>query len=135
MAKDVNKGEEKQKTKFPKIFRFITERLELFKLVLIGFVSGILFAVLVFVAIDVYKNYQQKLLLDLERRAIINEISFWNNASIKYQGNKDAYFQLALLEYRLKDFSKSKYYLQKALFLDPNFEDGRKLESILNKIK
>lgn len=131
----MNKKEEKKESKFPKIFRFITEGSESWQLILIGFASGIVFAVLVFVALDTYKNYQQKFLLDLDRKAIINEINFWNGALGKYQGNRDAYLQLALLEYRLKDFSQSRYYLQKALFLDPNFEESRKLESIIDKRK
>lgn len=131
----MNKKEEKKESKFPKIFRFITEGSESWQLILIGFASGIVFAVLVFVALDTYKNYQEKLLLGLDRKAIINEINFWNGALMKYQGNRDAYLQLALLEYRLKDFSQSRYYLQKALFLDPNFEEGRKLESVIDKRK
>ena len=45
-----------------------------------------------------------------------------------YPNYRDGYFRLATLEYELGNRNKAKEYVQKALELDPNFEEGRRLE-------
>ncbi len=120
--------------KFPKIYRFITEN-DSWRQLLIGFVSSFVFLALAVVCMNTYKNYQEKLLQDSERAQINKEISLWNPILQKYKGYRDGYFQIALLEYQLKDFEKARNYLQKTLILDPNFEEARKLEKILNSRK
>ncbi len=115
---------------FPKIYRFFTEEKSL-RLVLIGFVSALILGSVVFVSIDAYNNYQKKSRLDQKREKITKEIEFWQNTLNKYKNYRDAYFQIAALEYQLKDFEKSKYYLQKTLTLDPNFQEARRLERLL----
>lgn len=124
----------------PKIFRFITDsfgdtgisfkKVRFISLVLIGI--SMLFLLIVS-GIDLYSNYQSKNKIDLERQEIISKIGKWQGIVNKYKDYRDAYFQLAILEYRLKDFGKSKVYLDIVLGLDPNFEKGRKLGKILNR--
>lgn len=126
--------------KFPRIFRFITEQ-KYFKkikkhhwrLILAGFVSAIILGAIVIVGADSYKNYQENKKLGEERKNIEIQIKFWQSINQKYPNYRDSYFQLALLEYQLKDFDKSRAYLNEVLRLDPNFKEGIKLQEILNK--
>ena len=130
--------------KFPSIFRIIAD-LFAGKILKIGFLrldrkwkiataligSILMLILLTFSVFDLYSSYQDKLKLESERNKIIQEIEYWQDVVNKYKDYRDAYFQLAILEYRLKDFNKSKFYLDRALELDPNFEKGRVMETIL----
>ncbi len=129
----------------PRIYRFITDfflsrfpKIKLVKLnraLKIVVVTLLSFVMLFFIGIssfDLYNNFQDKKKLDLERQEIISRIEKWQGIASKYKDYRDAYFQLAILEYRLRDFGKSKFYLDKALALDPNFEKGRVLEKVLS---
>src|SRR3989344_5540509 len=126
--------------KFPRIFRFITDnklikkiKKNQWRLITAGFVSAIILGAIVIVGADSYKNYRQNKKLGEERKNIESQIKFWESVNKRYPGFRDSYFQLALLEYQLKDFDKTRTYLKEALRLDPNFKSGRKLESILNE--
>jgi tetratricopeptide (TPR) repeat protein len=61
-----------------------------------------------------------------------SKANFWQAIIDKYDGYKDAYFQKALLEYNLGQIDKAKEDNAKALLLDPNFTDAKKLETVLN---
>lgn len=131
---------QEDKKQFPRIFRFITEqkyfkriKKHQWRLITAGFVSAIILGAIVIVAADSYKNYQENKKLNEKRKNIEAEIKFWQSANQKYPGFRDSYFQLALLEYQLKDFDKARTYLKEVLRLDPNFKSGRKLEDILSK--
>ena len=126
--------------KFPNIFRFITEqkyfkriKKHQWRLITAGFVSAIILGAIVIVGVDSYKNYQENKKLTEERENIESQIKFWKSINQKYPGFRDSYFELALLEYQLKDFDKARVYLKEVLRLDPNFKSGRKLESILSE--
>lgn len=136
----MSKEKLKSSIEFPNIFRFITEQKYLktikkhqWRLITAGFISAIIIGAIVIVGADSYKNYQENKRLSEKRANIEAQIKFWQSASQKYPGFRDSYFELALLEYQLKDFNKSEEYLKEALRLDPNFKSGRKLENILNK--
>ena len=126
--------------KFPRIFRFITEqkyfkkiKKHQWRLITAGFVSAIILGAIVIVGADSYKNYRQNKKLGEERKNIESQIKFWESVNKRYPGFRDSYFQLALLEYQLKDFDKARVYLKEVLRLDPNFKSGRKLEDILTE--
>lgn len=125
---------------FPNIFRFITEapivkNLKKYqkRLILAGFFSALIFLGIVIVSVDMYRNIQKKTQLEKEKAKILNQIKNWKSISEKYRGYRDAYFQLALLEYQLKNLAKANEYLQKTLLLDPNYKEGRKLEKLFDK--
>lgn len=123
----VHKIKDKKFLKFPSILRFFTE-----KHFLTSLVSFILVVTIIIVGLDLYRNIRQKEGVDRERQKIISNIHYWQGIINKYKDYRDAYFQLAVLEYRLRDFDKAKFYLDKSLAIDPNFEKGRELEQILN---
>ena len=123
----VHKAKSKKPLKFPSILRFFTEKHFLASLVLL-----ILLVIIIVVGLDLYRNVKQKEEVDKERQEIISKIQYWQGITNKYKDYRDGYFQLAVLEYRLGNFKGSKFYLEKALAIDPNFEKGRELEKILN---
>ena len=116
-------------SKFPNIFRSFTERY--FLTLLVSFVLVIILAI---VGLDLYKDVLEQKKIETERKETISKIEYWQKIVDKYKDYRDAYFQLAILEYRLKNFDKSKYYLNKVLSIDPNFENGRDMEQILNSL-
>lgn len=111
---------------FPRISRVITE-----KWFLIGLVCGILLVGIVIVAGNIQENIKERKSLEQKRETIKKEITYWQENARKYPGYRDAYFQLALLEYQLGDAQSSQSYLNKVESLDPNFQEAYKLEKIL----
>lgn len=111
--------------KSKKYMPWITKILAVFAIIILSF------GIIIF-TFKIYENIAAYTKVVLERQNLRSQISFWKSISEKYEGYKDAYFRIALLEYRLGNFDKAKEYNQKALFLDPNFEDAKKLEEILS---
>lgn len=130
----------------PRIYRFITDSfttslfgtksfslVRTIKIATVALLGTIMFFLIGISSFDLYNNFQDKKKIDLERQEIISKIEKWQAIAHKYKDYRDAYFQLAILEYRLRNFAKSKVYLDKTLALDPNFEKGIMLEKILNR--
>lgn len=111
---------------FPRISRVITE-----KWFLIGLVCGILLVGIFIVASNIQANIQEKKDLEQKRETIKQQITYWQENARKYPGYRDAYFQLALLEYQLGDAQSSQNYLNKVESIDPNFQEAQKLEKVL----
>lgn len=148
-----NKKPASWRTQFPNIYRIITENVTLQKLVKLEFrllnqskykkeityfLSLIVFVVVILLSVGIsvlaIKLYQEINLYSKtisQRQAMQKKINFWLSFTQKYEGYKDAYFQIALLEYRLGNFEKSRYHNKKALLLDPGFEDAKNLEVLL----
>lgn len=116
-----------QPLRFPNIIRIITEKYFLGLIV-----SFVLVVILAIVGLDLYKDVLEQKKIEAERKEIISKIEYWQGIVDKYKDYRDAYFQLAILEYRVKNFDKSKFYLDKSLAIDPNFEKGRELEKVLS---
>ena len=140
---------------FPNIYRFITEKVyllkpkkmmfrlinqpklnKILKIISVFFVILIVillsFGIIVF-GIRFYKNYQDFRKISVQRENLQSQINFWQSIADKYPGYKDAYFRIAILQYQLGNFQKSKDANIKALLLDPNFDDAKNLEVILEK--
>lgn len=145
----------KKPQQFPKNYRFITEskafrsvsnywfRLsnqskvkQFFKftsiVLVVLTVLVLIFGISIF-SLNLYKYYQEFSQISSQRQNMQSQINFWQSVSDKYDGYKDAYFRMALLEYNLGDFKNAELNNQKALLLDPNFSDAKKLEDVLNK--
>ncbi|HSW88838.1 MAG TPA: hypothetical protein VLG12_06775 [Candidatus Saccharimonadales bacterium] len=115
---------------FPKISRVITERW-----FLIGLVSGVLLVGIIIIAGNIQANIEERKNLEQKRAKIKQEITYWQESARKYPGYRDAYFQLALLEYQLGDAQSSQSYLNKVESIDPNFQEAYKLEKLLSPQK
>ena len=142
-------------SQFPNIYRRITEKLAGKKLPELSFrlpwqsklekipfklrlfigllVIIILTATIAYFRLKTYQEYAQTQQVLAQREQIQSKINFWQSIAQKYEGYKDSYFQMAVLYYQLGNFEEAKLENQKALSLDPNFEDARKLEEVLNK--
>lgn len=150
-----NKKSAGWRTQFPNIYRFITESalvknskkntfrllnkpklkkpLAFFSIILMFLMIMILaFGIMLF-SFKIYKSAVYYRQISLERQSIQSQINFWQSIRQRYDGYADAYFRIAVLEYRLGNFNQALEYNKKALFLDPNFKDAKKLEVLLNK--
>ncbi len=128
---------------FPKIFRTIPEnklfkkalKSKTFKYLSLGFISVlcILLALsIIIIGTVVYRNVSILIQTSNQRKEIRDKIAFWQSVVEKYPAYKDAYFQIAALEYRLGDFENARQANNKALLLDPSFKNAEELESLLN---
>lgn len=85
------------------------------------------------VGLDLQKNIQEKQSIDIEREKLAQELKFWNDFIGEHEDYADAYFNIAVLEYKLGDTAQAKTYLKKGLVLDPNSENGKKIEDSLSR--
>lgn len=132
-AKDVFKAKPTKRDKtakeLPNNSRSITEKTKIKKS--INFKQFLFFAVyflflvaLVVVGTDVYKKSFVYFKLSSQRGEISTEIKGLEDKVRKYPGFKEGYLKMAILEYRIGNFDKSKTYVKQALVLDPNFKDA-----------
>jgi tetratricopeptide (TPR) repeat protein len=140
-------GESGKKLQFPNIYRFITEKLsfrlswqpKLTKITFLALasisvlISLVLCVGVVIFAVQTYQNFNQVIQINNQRQVLQGKVNFWQSISDKYDGYKDAYFQKAVLEYNLGQIDKARQDNLKALLLDPNFADAKKLEAVLDK--
>lgn len=108
-----------------RVFSIYTKALKIFTLC-------ILIVAVIAIGVDLNKNLQDKEKIDFEREKITRELDFWQSFVTKHQDYRDAYLQLAILEYRVRDYSKAKFYLNRALSIDPNFEKAKEMERVLS---
>lgn len=116
---------------FPKISSF--KLLKLYKGALKIFVIFTFVITAVIVGLDLQNNLQMKKNIDSQREILIKELSFWEDFISEHQNYRDAYFQASILEYRLGNALKAKEYVGKGLALDPNSQEGKKIEKFLNE--
>lgn len=140
-------GDSGKNWQFPNIYRRITERFSFSlpwqayldkKLSFLLILASILFSMVLIVGIaifglKIYQDFSLALALNMQRQNLQVEINFWQSIADKFDGYKDAYFQKALLEYNLGQIQQAKADNLKALQLDPNFGDARRLETVLDK--
>ena len=120
--------------KFPRIYRKIPEHLEFLhvlenlKKMAIVFAFASVFVFILFITADLYKNFINIRQIQAQRQKLIHEIKLWESFSEKYKNYKEVYFQIAIREFELGNFNKVRQSLQKALFIDPNYEEALKLQ-------
>lgn len=134
---------------FPSIYRFFTDHfsafwnavrqarrkktLSILKLSIFTFTCIILLLGIAVIGLSLKQNIEQEQKVSKQREEINLKIAAWENIVATHKGYRDGYFQLAVLEYQLGDNVKSRKHNRKALALDPNFSEGRRLEEILDK--
>lgn len=107
--------------------------LKIYRLSLKVFIVFIFILTVIVVGLDLHANTQAKQAIDSEKKKLTRELKFWEDFIAKHQDYRDAYFQASILEYKLGNTSAAKNYVKKGLSLDPNSENGRKIEEFLNK--
>lgn len=121
MAQSKNVKEKKQTEQFPHISRFIPAALVVFIAVLLA----INFA---FWSNTFWNREQRK---EQEMHDLAAQKMQWESIVSAYPDYRDAYYTLAVIEYRLGDQGKAKTYVQKTLQIDPNFRPGLTLKNLL----
>lgn len=120
--------------KFPSISRIIPElsfspqvfrSIFLSKYFLVSFVSTFISVAVVMQGIDLTQHVRQLQQIQSERQRIQEEILYWEEVTTKHPDFRDAYFKLALLEYRLGNTQKATEYVQKTLRIDPNYKSAQ----------
>lgn len=82
-------------------------------------------------AVSIYSLLPQRTIIEEQRDALSREILFWEEIATTHPDYSDALFKLAILSYRVKENKKAWEYVKKALFLDPNFNEAKQLQQIL----
>jgi len=146
-------GDSGIKSQFPNIYRTITEwvaskkfskpsfslsikpKLKKYLVIFAAMVVFVIIAILTvgigFFSAKTYQSYQKMTQISAQRQQIQSKINFWQSIADKYDGFRDAYFQMAVLDYSLGNFAKANLENQKALTLDPNFNDAKNLKVAL----
>ena len=139
-----------KKFRFPHNLRFITEvfkasmkRGESYfssrkkKMVYVGSIVGffaiysILLATIVGVGVIVHRDLQMKKITDAKQQVLLQKMQYWQRVVSTHSDYRDGYFSLAVVAYQLGNTQQAVNYAEKALLLDPNFDDARKLERLL----
>lgn len=105
--------------------------IKMYSLSLKIFILIIFLLVVATVGVDLQKNLRVKEDIDIQRTRLTQELRFWEDFSFKQQNYRDAYLQASILNYKLGNTSKARMYAEKGLILDPNSQDGKKLEQFL----
>ncbi|MEX2007529.1 MAG: hypothetical protein WD992_02035 [Candidatus Levyibacteriota bacterium] len=123
-------------SQFPKIYRFITERIKNtrgdLKIMILGFIFGVLAVLIVICSTYLALGLRNKSEIGSQREIVSSQIGYWEKVVEKQKGYRDGYFMLAVLEYQLRDFGKSKEYLDKVLSIDPNFSPAQDFQKVLS---
>lgn len=104
-----------------------------YRTITIVIISLFLFFLIFLISLDFYKNLLKKQEIEATRTKLTSEIQFWQKVIEKYKDYRDAYFQLAVLEYKLGNFERARDFLQKTSTLDPNFKPALELDKVLDK--
>lgn len=133
-------SKELPKTKdLPKIPRSIPESLytKIFfytKYIFVGAISGALLIAVALQSVELRGNMLQANGVAQDRQKLEQEVVYWKQIADTYSGYRDIYYRIATLQYKLGNKEESKKYLQKALELDPNFEEARVLGTKIEAI-
>lgn len=132
--------EPKKGSYFPQIIRKITASyfaLALrgkwfsWRLVIILLIVSLILLNLIRFGQNLYSTYQEAQVKQGEKRAIEAEIVKWEKVVKERSNYRDAYFELAVLTYKLNRIEETKRYLNKVFELDPNYQPARELERLL----
>lgn len=121
-------------SQFPNIFRFITEKassdgkyLRLLKLSVSGIISILLLNITINQGLQLQNNLRQEKKLARERINTEKELIYWGKTVEKYTNYSDIYLKIASLEYRLGNSQTAQNFIEKALAVNPDTEQGRVL--------
>jgi tetratricopeptide (TPR) repeat protein len=92
------------------------------KYFLVSFVSVFISVGIALQGVELMQHLHQLQIIRNEREQVRGEIAYWEGVVKAHDNYRDGFFKLALLEYRLGNRGKAREYLNKTLFIDPNYE-------------
>ncbi len=101
--------------------------LHIFLAVLLGICF---FSIFLFESILLIQVGQKVVGIFLQRQEMVEEMGLWESIGRRFPTYRDAYFQAAVLAYRLGDKQKEVLFLQKVFIIDPNYEPAKQLQSL-----
>ncbi len=126
-------------SQFPNIYRIITEGTDIKRILLVlkqiflnALIVGLFIFVLAFLYIS-YVNFEKLSRISAEKLDLEGKVKVWEDITKKYPGHKEAYFQAGLIHYRLKNYEKANSYVDRAIFVDPDYEDAKKLKKLIGE--
>lgn len=125
------KAKPQQVRQLPNNSRFIPEGVDRDELIYFTGIFCILAAILV-VSVDLYRNFNEEKKLTAEKIKTLSDKAFWEYQIEARPDYRDAYFSLALINYKLMNFNEARENLDKSMDLDPNFKEGKDFEEILD---
>ncbi len=115
-----------QPQKSPRNYRIIPENWNKDEFTFFIGAVFILGAILV-VSLDLFSNLSEEKALADQKVNLVKQQNFWQNQVNKRANYRDAYYNLALVEFELRNIEGASDNLGKALSLDPNFKEGIEL--------
>lgn len=124
------------KQEFPNIYRIITEKAR--KTVKqprfwIAMVTAFFLICLLLIVYLVFRQVQELRNTLQQRSQSMMQLRRWEAEIIRYPSYRDAYVGASVIAYELGDFNKSRQYIERALEIDPNNIDARRLDNSLKK--
>ena len=125
-------------SQLPSIFRFITEKispshLAAAKITLTCLLLFFLLGAIINQSLILRNNLKDLAQTTQERKSIQKEIAYWEKVSEEHKTYADIYLKIASLEYRLGNTKESSMFMEKALAIDPNTEQGRVLGEYISR--
>ncbi|MBI2034505.1 MAG: hypothetical protein HYT11_02110 [Candidatus Levybacteria bacterium] len=127
-----------KRLKLPSIFRIIPAQANqtishLDRFALISFASG---ALLVLFLIGLYDYQLDKSRLAMaqgKKEELLKQRNYWQQVVGDHKGYRDGYYMLAVSEFRLNNKNEARVNIEKALELDPLFEQGKRFKEKLQE--
>lgn len=93
----------------------------------------ILFLIMLFIFLLIYGalSYMNLQEMTEKRSSIKNNLSYWEEIIGKHPNVPDSYYNAAIYAATLSEKQKALEFLDKALYLDPDFEEAKRLERSL----
>ena len=113
--------------KSPRNYRIIPESWNKDELTFFIGALLILGAILI-ITVDLFNNLSEEKKLSDQKLQLIKEQNFWQNEVSIRPDYRDAYYNLAFLDFELRDLRGASENINKSLELDPNFKEGRSLQ-------
>jgi len=125
-------------SRFPSIFRFITERffaapLTSTKITLVSLLSLLLLGAITNQSLILRNNLKDLDKITQAREDIQKQISNWKSMSEDHKNHAAAYLKIASLEYRLGNVKEARIFIEKALAIDPYTQQGRMLGEYISR--
>ena len=126
MAKKLNKLKQ-----LPHIYRIFTAvKLYPIRAFLVAMLALTTTLLLFEIATLAYNYVRENQAREKEKGELLREKVLLQRVVKKYPDFRDGYYKLAEVEYRLDNIEGAKWYIQKALEIDPNFKPARELERL-----
>ena len=98
------------------------------KNLLMGSILTVVVLIAVVFGFQVYLSWHQWESLQQEHMQLTKELLSWESIIKRYPTYRDAYFEAAMLAYRLGDSAKEQNYLEHVLVIDPDFKPAQELK-------